>query len=246
MNSTKRSDRPRSSSRPAPARVSARAFAVHRHSLIEVEPSALLRSSAPASSRTHDPVPRLELDIGDLTEERTEAVVSPSDATLVGGGLVNMALHRVAGPGLARACRAYLDTQPEALIPGDVVVTPGYRLPSRFVLHSVAEAFSADSARSAESLTRCFRRILELAREEEFDSVSFPAFGIGAFGYPIREAAPVAVASVLDELRRAGAPRLVRFVLFGPSLYEAYLDAVLEQVVGGAASSSRRLTSTGS
>ncbi len=245
MNANRRSDRPRSSTRPTPPRSSARTFAVHRHSLIEVQRAEVSR--APASSRTHEPVPLLELDIGDLTEERSEAVVSPSDATLVGGGLVNMALHRVAGPALGRACRAYLETQPEPLVPGDVVVTPGYRLPARFVLHSVAEAFSADSARAAGSLTRCFRRVLELAREEEFDSVSFPAFGIGAFGYPIREAAPVAVAAVLDELRRAGAPRVVRFVLFGPSLYEAYLDAVLEHVVGGGgASSPLSLGSTGS
>lgn len=177
--------------------------------------------------------PRLELVLGDLTEESTDAIVCPAPPELVGGGLVNLAIHRVAGPNLARACADALRSFPRELRPGDAVITPAYGLPSRFVIHSVATSHRPGDLTSALKLAQCHRAALRLARENGLASIAFPAFGIGAFGYPVHEAAPAAVQALISNLAVERRPALVRLVLFGPSLFDAYLTATEAHLLEG-------------
>lgn len=167
-------------------------------------------------SATSPPV--LELAVDDIVEETTEAIVVPT------GGFVDLAIRRVAGRALSEAFRdaVFLDG---GLAPGKVVVTPGFDLRARYIVHCAPPVYARDSRAAHSNLVACHCDALRLARRQGFASIAFPALGTGVRGYPLEEAASAALAAVIDELREFGAPRLVRFVLFGPSMLEAYLQA---------------------
>lgn len=169
---------------------------------------------------------RLELIVGDLTTERTDVIVNPSNRDLSGGGLVDLAVRRAAGPELGRACRAAMrELQGRLLSPGEVRLTQGYALPARYVIHCVPETYEPGSDAPREHLAACYGESLRLCRIRAFASVSFPAIGIGAYGFPIHEAARLATAEVVEQLAAHGEPGLVRFVLYGPAMLEAYAEA---------------------
>jgi O-acetyl-ADP-ribose deacetylase (regulator of RNase III) len=168
----------------------------------------------------------LELVIGDLTAERTDAIVNPSSTTLSGGGLVDLAVRRVGGVELVSACRAAIGTVPGGqLTPGRVVLTRGFGLPARHVIHCVPPVYADGSSLAREQLADCHRGALRLARAHGLSSISFPAIATGIYGFPVREAAEVALDALATELRAHHAPSLVRLVLVGPGTLEAYLDA---------------------
>jgi O-acetyl-ADP-ribose deacetylase len=185
-----------------------------------------------SSDRDPARVPRtLEIDTGDLTEETTDAIVNPSSRGLSGGGLVDLAVRRVAGPELIVACRAALMAVRGGLLsPGQAVITEGFRLPARFVIHCVPPIYEADHRAARAQLGTCYTEALALARQRGLSSVAFPAIGVGAYGYPVQEAARVSAAAVVTALRAHARPMRVRFVLFGPAIFDEYVSAVRREL----------------
>lgn len=150
----------------------------------------------------------VECEAGDITRQKGfDAVVNAANAQLRTGGGVAGAIHRAAGPELERAC------QPLAPIrPGHAVITPGFNLPNAHVIHCLGPVYGRDEP-AAELLADCYRNALALAEREGLASVAFPALSTGAFGYPMDEAAEVALRAVLDAAAELSSVRHVRFVL---------------------------------
>jgi O-acetyl-ADP-ribose deacetylase (regulator of RNase III) len=151
----------------------------------------------------------IEVVQGDITSEATDAVVNAANASLLGGGGVDGAIHRAAGPELLTACRA-LGGCPT----GEARLTGGYRLPSRHVIHAVGPVWCGGDEGEEALLAGCYRSALALAEEHGLRSVAFPSISTGAYGYPIERAASVAVRTVRAALAGARHVRLVRFVCF--------------------------------
>ena len=161
---------------------------------------------------------------GDITsQEDVTAIVNAANAELRSGGGVAGAIHRAAGPGLEEEAR------PLAPIgPGEAVITGGHELPNRYVIHTLGPVYGRDRP-EAELLARCYRNSLALADEREIESVAFPAISTGIFGYPVEEAARVALQTLVEETQRLDNVRLVRFVLFGEEDFEVH-KAILSEV----------------
>ena len=154
---------------------------------------------------------------GDITsQEDVEAVVNAANARLEQGGGVAGAIHRSAGPGLAEEARPLGPIEP-----GEAVITGAHGLPNRYVIHTLGPVYGQDRP-EAELLASCYRNSLELAEENEIESIAFPAISTGIFGYPVEEAAEVALGTVRDRADGLGQVRLVRFVLFDERDLEAH------------------------
>ena len=158
---------------------------------------------------------------GDITSQGdVEAVVNAANARLEPGGGVAGAIHRAAGPDLAR------EAVPIGPIePGEAVITGAHALPNRYVIHTLGPVYGQDRP-EAELLARCYRNSLGLAEENEIESIAFPAISTGIFGYPLEEAAEVALRTARDEAQSLERVRLVRFVLFGDRDLEAHERAL--------------------
>lgn len=169
--------------------------------------------------RAHIGTAELELVQGDITEQDTDAIVNAANPSLLGGGGVDGAIHRAGGPQILTECRRL-----GGCATGDAKITSGGRLKARHVIHTVGPVYHQHGPeRSAALLASAYRRSLEVAAEHGVRSVAFPSISTGAYGYPIHEAAPLALRTVVDYLRaHNGPPRLVRFVLFGPGAYDTY------------------------
>jgi O-acetyl-ADP-ribose deacetylase (regulator of RNase III) len=149
----------------------------------------------------------LELVVGDITKQDTEAVVNAANKRLAPGGGVAGAIHRAAGPELWEECKKLGGCET-----GQAKLTRGYRLSASYVIHTVGPVYSG-SPEDSKLLESCYRESLRSAEEHGIKSVSFPAISTGAFGYPVEEAAKVALKTVLDVLRKPSRIRLVRLVL---------------------------------
>ena len=162
---------------------------------------------------------------GDITsQEDVAAIVNAANAQLRSGGGVAGAIHRAAGPGLEREAQ-----QLAPISPGEAVMTGGHNLPNRYVIHTVGPVYGQDRPED-ELLAGCYRNSLALAEENELDSIAFPAISTGVFGYPVEEAARVALGTVVQEAQRLEHVRLIRFVLFGEKdleVHEKVLDEIL-------------------
>jgi O-acetyl-ADP-ribose deacetylase (regulator of RNase III) len=161
--------------------------------------------------------PRLEAALGDITAEPVDAVVNAANQHLRGGGGVDGAIHRAAGAEMLQAaCRAI-----GGCPPGQAVVTDGFRLPARFIIHTVGPVWEGGAAGESETLASCYRSALAVADEVGARSVAFPAISTGVFGYPPGQAAEVAVTTV----RAADTDvTLIRFVAFDAATLERYLE----------------------
>jgi O-acetyl-ADP-ribose deacetylase (regulator of RNase III) len=168
----------------------------------------------------------IELVEGDITDQVVEAIVNAANPTLLGGGGVDGAIHRAGGPQILVECRKLggCDT-------GDAKITTGGRLNARYVIHTVGPVFWREGPeRAAELLSSAYRRSLEVAAENAVRTVAFPSISTGAYGYPLEEAAPIALQTVAGYLAAQEKPgiQLVRFVLYGQQAYKVYKQALLQ------------------
>jgi O-acetyl-ADP-ribose deacetylase (regulator of RNase III) len=168
----------------------------------------------------------LELVVGDVSRQETDAIGNAANTLLLGGGGVDGAIHRAAGPELLDACRAMKKTLPNGVLPtGSAVITPGFRLAAKYVVHCVGPIYEREGTDAPALLASCYREALALVRAHDLASIALPSIATGVYGYPLDEAAPVAVGAVVDDLIATGAPKLVRFVLFDEPTFDAYQRA---------------------
>ena len=176
---------------------------------------------------------RLELVQGDITRETTDAIVNAANGTLLGGGGVDGAIHLAGGPAILEECRVIRRHDwPEGLPDGEAVITGGGRLLARHVIHTVGPVWRGGAQGEPGTLGRCYRNSLALAHAHRLASIAFPSISTGAFGYPIEEAAPVALRAIAEVLRGARHVRLVRCVLFSESDLATY-ERALAAIAGG-------------
>ena len=167
----------------------------------------------------------IELVSGDITRQEVEAIVNAANSGLMGGGGVDGAIHRAGGPAILEECKAIVARQ-GGCPTGEAVITGGGKLKARYVIHAVGPRYGRNPAKEAELLKSAHRESIRLAAENRCTSVAFPAISTGAYGYPIEEAAPVALRAVRDALAAAPSIRLVRFVLFGDEALRAFERAL--------------------
>ena len=160
---------------------------------------------------------KIDIVRGDITKLDVDAIVNAANTTLLGGGGVDGAIHRAAGPKLLEECRA-LDGCPT----GEAKITRGYNLPARFVIHTVGPVWSGGNQREAELLANCYRNSLRLAVENKIRTIAFPAISCGAYRYPISVAAEIAVRTTRDFLATNDRIDNVIFVAATEEIFSAY------------------------
>lgn len=161
--------------------------------------------------------PRLTLLRGDITKLAVDAIVNAANTTLLGGGGVDGAIHRAAGPELLAECRTLGGCRP-----GEAKITRGYSLPARFVIHTVGPVWSGGNRGEPETLANCYRNSLRLAAENNLRTIAFPAISCGAYRYPIADAARIAVETTTESLRENTSITQVTFVVSSDDIQTAY------------------------
>jgi O-acetyl-ADP-ribose deacetylase (regulator of RNase III) len=165
----------------------------------------------------------IEIVIGDITVQEVDAVVNAANAQLAGGGGVDGAIHRAAGPSLMQETARL---HPEGCPTGTAVATTAGNLAARYVFHAVGPVWKGGRRGEPELLAGCYRRCLELAIEHQCESIAFPAISTGVYGYPMDLAAETALNTIRDFLAARGRPSLVRFVLFSEGAYGAFARTI--------------------
>jgi O-acetyl-ADP-ribose deacetylase (regulator of RNase III) len=164
---------------------------------------------------------KIEIIRGDITTLDVDAIVNAANRTLLGGGGVDGAIHRTAGPELLAECRALGGCEP-----GKAKITRGYGLPARFVIHTVGPIWRGGKRGEARILANCYRNSLRLAVENEIKTIAFPAISCGAYGYPIEQAGQIALETTREFLAATQNIHRVIFVLWGDDVYDAYREAL--------------------
>lgn len=160
---------------------------------------------------------KIELIQGDITQLQVDAIVNAANTSLLGGGGVDGAIHRAAGPELLAECRTLNGCKT-----GDAKITQGYRLPARYVIHTVGPVWHGGSRKEPELLASCYRRSLEVAVENGVKSIAFPNISTGVYNYPKVEAADIAIREVQNFLKNNSSIELVVFAVFDDENYQIY------------------------
>jgi O-acetyl-ADP-ribose deacetylase len=160
---------------------------------------------------------RIQIVRSDITKLDIDAIVNAANTTLLGGGGVDGAIHRAAGPELLAECRTLGGCRP-----GEAKITRGYRLAARFVIHTVGPIWRGGEHDEARTLANCYRNSLQLAVENEIKTIAFPAISCGAYGYPIEEAAHIAFKTTREFLAMTDEIQKLIFVVWGADVYDAY------------------------
>ena len=162
---------------------------------------------------------------GDITKEETEAIVNAANSGLRGGGGVDGAIHRAGGPSILEECRkiGHCPT-------GQAVITSGGNLPAKYVIHTVGPVWSGGNRNEAGLLKSAYLESLKIASKKGLKSVSFPAISTGAYGYPLNEAARIALKTAIEYLKEHQEIELVRFVLFGKPMLDVFAEQLKKLV----------------
>lgn len=166
---------------------------------------------------------RIEVVKGDITKLEVDGIVNAANTSLLGGGGVDGAIHRAAGPGLLEECRKLNGCRV-----GEAKVTGGHRLPAKWVIHTVGPVWQGGGKGEDELLASAWRSSLKIAADKEMDSVALPAISTGVYAFPLDRAARIAVRETMGFLAHSGHPRRVILVSFGDDSYREYLTAVQE------------------
>ncbi|MGK9477390.1 O-acetyl-ADP-ribose deacetylase [Melioribacter sp. OK-6-Me] len=161
---------------------------------------------------------RIEIVEGDITKLKVDAIVNAANKTLLGGGGVDGAIHRAAGPELLEECRKLGGCET-----GQAKITKGYNLPSKFVIHTVGPVWSGGNHNEDKLLSECYLNSLQLAAENKIKSIAFPSISTGAYRFPFERATRIALKTTLDFLNRNLLPEKVIFCCFGKEAYDKYL-----------------------
>ena len=164
---------------------------------------------------------RIRIHTGDVTKLAVDAIVNAANSSLLGGGGVDGAIHRAAGPELVAECRTLNGCET-----GEAKLTKGYRLPARYVIHTVGPVWQGGDKREAELLASCYRRSLEIARDRDCRTVAFPAISTGIYRFPKDEATKIAIGTVSDFLQQNAVPDAVTFCCFDEPMAELYRRVV--------------------
>ena len=165
----------------------------------------------------------IQIERGDITTYPFDVIVNAANSSLLGGGGVDGAIHRAAGPDLLRACRLL-----GGCATGEAKLTAGYRLPAKYVIHTVGPVWHGGTQGEPERLAACYRHSIELAARQGVSSLAFPGISTGVYGYPVREAATIAVTTVAALLDKHPSLRTIIFCCFSDSdlaVYESLLHA---------------------
>lgn len=165
----------------------------------------------------------LVLTQGDITKEETAAIVNAANSTLLGGGGVDGAIHRAGGTRILEECKKIGGCKT-----GEAVITTGGNLKARYVIHTVGPIYRGGQHNEAALLKSAYSNSIELAASKGLESLSFPSISTGAYGYPVNEAAKIAIQCAYDFLNNHDSPSLIRFVLFDKRTYSAYENALNE------------------
>ena len=175
---------------------------------------------------------KLSLIEGDISQQSTEAIVNAANSSLMGGGGVDGAIHRAGGPAILEDCKKIVARQGR-LPTGKAVITTGGNLKAKHVIHTVGPVWHGGGVGEPELLASAYRESLKLATENKLASISFPSISTGAYGYPLDEAATVALTTVISFLNeKITSVKEVVFVLFGQSALKAY-EGALEELISG-------------
>ncbi|RFM25245.1 MAG: O-acetyl-ADP-ribose deacetylase [Candidatus Thermochlorobacter aerophilum] len=166
---------------------------------------------------------RMEVILGDITRLHVDAIVNAANHTLLGGGGVDGAIHRAAGPALREACAKLNGCQT-----GEAKITLGYNLPAKYVIHTVGPVWKGGTFGEDELLASCYNNSCKLAKEHDVKTLAFPAISTGAYGFPIERAAKIAIQTVDDFLAHSQLPEKVFFVCFSQRDYDVYQAALAE------------------
>lgn len=159
----------------------------------------------------------LELVQGDITQQRVDAIVNAANTTLLGGGGVDGAIHRAAGPELLEECRK-LGGCPT----GEARITKGYRLPAKYLIHTVGPVWQGGDRHEDELLKNCYVNSLKLAEQNGIKTIAFPSISTGAYRFPIEKASGIAISTVRDLLKKSKTLEKVLFVCFSQADYQVY------------------------
>jgi O-acetyl-ADP-ribose deacetylase len=162
---------------------------------------------------------KIELIRGDIIKVEADAIVNAANTTLLGGGGVDGAIHRAAGAELLTECRTLGGCEP-----GEAKITRGYRLAARFVIHTVGPIWSGGKHGEPDILANCYRNSLQLSVQNGIKTIAFPAISCGAYGYPIQQAAQIALKTTSEFLAKTDQIQKVIFVLWGEEVYQAYRE----------------------
>ena len=164
---------------------------------------------------------RIEIVKADITTLKLDAIVNAANSSLLGGGGVDGAIHRAAGPGLLEECR-----QLGGCKTGEAKITAGHNLPAKYVIHTVGPVWNGGTRGEPELLASCYRSSLSLAVQNNVRTIAFPAISCGIYGYPVEQACEIAIKETMGFLSNEGSIEKVIFACFGADVYQAYLEAI--------------------